>query len=144
MITVDDYKNPYGTWMVTTEGDCEGGSIKNLGVYQGYFDDIAFALADKCYYSLRFKKICTDVPKPTKAIKEVNISFDIESETWDMNSSERVQFVRSMLQGRDTHVFESNFSTSVTLENANIEKTKREVALAKLTAEEKVLLGLSC
>ena len=26
MITVDDYKNPYGTWMVTTEGDCEGRS----------------------------------------------------------------------------------------------------------------------
>lgn len=143
-MNIKDYKNPYGIWKVTTEGDCEGRSIRNLGVYQGYVDEIAFALADKCSYSLRFEKICTDVPKPTKAIEKVNISFAIESETWDMDSGERVQFVRSMLQGRGTHVFESNFATSVTLENTNIEKTKREVALAKLTPEEKALLGLSC
>lgn len=48
-----------------------------------------------------------------------------------------------MLQGRNIRVFDSNFATSITLENANIEQTKREIALAKLTSEEKSLLGLS-
>ena len=43
MITAEDYKNPYGIWIVTTEGDCEGRSTRHLGVFQGYIDDIAFA-----------------------------------------------------------------------------------------------------
>lgn len=143
MITIKDYKNPYGLWRVTTEGDCEGRSTKNLGIYQGYIDDIAFALADKCSYVLRFEKICTDIPKPTKAIPKVAISLDIKSGIWDLNSEERVNFFRNMLQGRNIRVFDSNFATSITLENANIEQTKREIALAKLTSEEKSLLGLS-
>lgn len=32
MITAEDYKNPYGIWIVTTEGDCEGRSTRHLGV----------------------------------------------------------------------------------------------------------------
>ena len=143
MITSKDYKNPYGLWRVTTEGDCEGRSTKNLGIYQGYIDDIAFALADKCSYVLQFEKICTDIPKPTKAIPKVAVSLDIKSGTWDLNSEERVNFFRNMLPGRNIRVFDSNFATSITLENTNIEQTKREIALAKLTSEEKSLLGLS-
>lgn len=41
MITAEDYKNPYGIWIVTTEGDCEGRSTRHLGVFQEYIDDIA-------------------------------------------------------------------------------------------------------
>lgn len=48
-----EYSN-YGTFEVTTEGDCEGRSVRHLGTFTGYIDEIAFALADKCYYSLRF------------------------------------------------------------------------------------------
>ena len=35
----------YGTFKVTTEGDCEGKSTRDLGVHTGYIDEIAFALA---------------------------------------------------------------------------------------------------
>ena len=40
-----EYLNPNGTWMVTTEGDCEGKTTKTLGVFIGRLDEIAFALA---------------------------------------------------------------------------------------------------
>lgn len=142
MITADDYKNPYGTWMVTTEGDCEGRSTRNLGVYVGYIDEIAFALAEKCYYSLKFEKVCTDVPTPTKVLEKVDITLDINSKTWKLSPHDRVEFFRNMLQNRDVYVSEGSAYASVILSRANLEKTKREIALAKLTAEEKALLGL--
>lgn len=92
MITEKDYTNPYGTWQVTTEGDCEGRSTRNLGVYVGYLDDIAFALADKCFYSLRFTKICTEIPVPESARENVSVSLDIKSNTWDMDGKDRVTY----------------------------------------------------
>lgn len=142
MITVDDYKSPYGTWIVTTEGDCEGRSTRNLGVYVGYIDEIAFALAEKCFYSLYFEKVCTDVPTPTKVLKEVNVTLDINSKTWKLSHNDRVKFFRNMLQNRDVYVSKGPSYASVILSRTNLEKTKREIALAKLTSEEKSLLGL--
>lgn len=71
----EEYKNPFGTWEVTTEGDVEGRSRKNLGTHTGNVDDIALHLADKCYYVLNFKKVEITQEFVTKR-KEVNISFD--------------------------------------------------------------------
>lgn len=51
------YDNPFGIWHVTTEGDCEGRSPRDLGFNEGYIDEIALALADKCFYSLYFVAI---------------------------------------------------------------------------------------
>ena len=144
MITAEDYKNPYGIWIVTTEGDCEGRSTRHLGVFQGYIDDIAFALAEKCCYSLEFEKVCTDIPVPKRALDEVNVTLDINPETWKLSPIDRIGFFRNMLQDRNTFVSKGSAYASVTLSRKNLEKDKREVALAKLTAEEKVLLGLSC
>ena len=53
----EKYKDIYGYWIVTTEGDCEGRTTKTLGTFKGYIDDIALSLANKCYYSLCFTKI---------------------------------------------------------------------------------------
>lgn len=53
----ESYKKAYGFWEVTTEGDCEGKSVSRLGIYEGYIDEIALALADRCYYSLCFRPI---------------------------------------------------------------------------------------
>ena len=142
MITADDYKNPYGIWQVATEGDCEGRSTRQLGIFQGYIDDIAFALAEKCYYSLRFKKISIDIPTPTKAIGEVSVTLDIGSETWELTPEQRVDFFRNMLYKREVFVSKNSEYASVTLCNPRIENVKREIALAKLTPEEKSLLGL--
>lgn len=55
------YDNPFGIWHVTTEGDCEGRSPRDLGFHEGYIDEIALALADKCFYSLYFVAINTQV-----------------------------------------------------------------------------------
>lgn len=35
------YDKAYGFWHVTTEGDCEGRSITDLGVFEGNIDTIA-------------------------------------------------------------------------------------------------------
>lgn len=142
MITDKDYTNPYGTWEVTTEGDCEGRSTRSLGVYVGNLDDIAFALAEKCFYSLEFTKINTEIPTPTKALDEVTVSLNIASNTWKMSAEDRIKYFENMFSNRDVYVSSSSIYASVTLNKTNTEKTKREVALAKLTNEEKRLLGL--
>lgn len=144
MITADDYKNPYGIWKVTTEGDCEGRTTYHLGTYQGYVDEIAFALADSCCYSLRFEKICLDIPVPKVAKDKVNISFDINSKTWNMDKTDRVRYFQRILSERkNVFVSECMFTASVTLSRKNLEDAKRRIALAKLTEEERRLLGLN-
>lgn len=142
MIEPKDYTNPYGAWEVTTESDCSGMTTDHLGVFEGYVDDIAFALAEKCGYSLKFRKISTDIPIPTKTRDKINITLDIESKTWEMSQDERIKYFQKMLQGREVYVSEGSAYASVTLSRQNLESLKREIALAKLTTEEKALLGL--
>ena len=48
---------PEGYWQVSTEADCEGRSMKQLGVFKGNYAEIALALADKCCYILHFTRI---------------------------------------------------------------------------------------
>lgn len=100
----DKYKDPVSVWQITTEGDCEGRSTTNLGVYRGHVAEIAFYLADKCYYTLQFKNLTgtrtasKKVPKNIKTSKKsVWISFDIESKTWDMSPEVRSLWVANML-----------------------------------------------
>lgn len=142
MFTEKDYTNPYGTWQVTTEGDCEGRSTRNLGVYVGYLDDIAFALAEKCCYSLEFTKIDTEIPTPKKVLDQVNVVLNIDSKTWKLSVDDRVKYFQNMLHNRKVYVSRGSAYASVTLSKTNTEKTKKEIALAKLTDEEKQLLGL--
>ena len=64
----------YGLWQVTTEGDCEGKTTTNLGVHEGYLDDIAFSLGSRAYYSLQFQKMdkskkpAAEPPKPVESV----------------------------------------------------------------------------
>ena len=41
-------------YFVTTEGDEEGRTTRNLGYFQGNVDDIAFQLADKCANAVNY------------------------------------------------------------------------------------------
>lgn len=112
------YTNPYGLWKVTTEGDCEGRSSRNLGIFEGYLDDIAFYLADKAYYTLEFEKI--DIlrisHKNVNAERsEVNVSLDISSGTWGMSSEERVLEFKKLLSERHVRVTEGDTYASVKL-----------------------------
>ncbi|AMO25932.1 hypothetical protein Blue_109 [Bacillus phage Deep Blue] len=66
--------DPLGVWKVTTEGDCEGRSTRNLGTYEGHVLDIAKQLAGQAYYQLDFRRV---TPKkvdssPVSTKQEVN------------------------------------------------------------------------
>ncbi|MCM1121179.1 MAG: hypothetical protein NC416_01210 [Eubacterium sp.] len=137
-----EYTN-YGTFKVTTEGDCEGRSIRYLGTYTGYIDEIAFALADKCYYSLCFKLANPEKLDMTPKCDSVNITLDINSGTWDMKSDERVSYFKELLKDRDVEVLPgtSYVSCVITRHRETVEE-KKEKVLSKLTHEERKLLGL--
>lgn len=141
--TAAAYKNPYGVWEVTTEADCEGRTIRNLGTYEGFIDDIAFALADKPYYSLKFKAVQPKTLDMTPKSKEVNVSLDINSDTWDMNNTELVGFWKEVMKNRDVRVQKGVGFNTVTLTSGRktIEDIRQE-ALAKLSKEERIALRL--
>jgi hypothetical protein len=147
-----EYKNAFGVYDVTTEGDCEGKSVRTLGRHEGYIDDIAFKLANQCYYSLTFHRV--PVEKQTKNLTKtgtkVNVVLDIDSGTWDMKGPERIAYFREMLRGRNTEVMEGGYYASVTLLDGVGPEARalaqkevvRQSALAKLTKEDRVALGL--
>ena len=141
----NNYVNPYGLWKVETEGDCEGRSVRQLGIYEGYIDEIAFGLADKCYYSLQFTYLSKDdinqkfVPKKDS----VNINLNIESKTWDLKPDERVKWFENFLIGRDVIVSRGSSYAAVTISNRKTnDDIVRQTALDKLTKEEKEVLGI--
>ncbi len=146
-----DFFNAFGTWKVTTEGDVEGRSTRQLGVFTGYVDEIAFHLADQAFYKLEFEP----VPDPN-AIKyfpkksSVNVSFSIESNTWNMSPKTRTKFWSSVIMtsksGLNTKVEDSQYHASAVLtipeDQVKLKEFRKQEALAKLTTEEKQLLGL--
>lgn len=136
------YNNAYGIWHVTTEGDEEGCSVKSLGVHEGYIDQIAFALADKCMYVLYFSPA-----KPldmTPKAKRVHIQLGHDSDMWKMDATRRAAEVSNLLKGRPVSVYESCYSGSVKLEtHEDTLADKKRKALAKLTAEEREWFGLN-
>lgn len=74
------WASPVGWWCVTTEGDCEGRSTADLGQHYGHVADIAFELANKCEYSLRFRPRAPGLArqrevKRTATKRKVNVSF---------------------------------------------------------------------
>ncbi len=107
----------YGLWKVTTEGDCEGRSVRDLGIHEGYLDDVAFDLADKTYYYLQFTLVEPKKPIPSTkpSPKSVNIVLNIESGTWEMSGSERVKLISKILSGRPVQVSDGQYYASVTL-----------------------------
>ena len=137
-----EYSN-YGTFEVTTEGDCEGRSVRYLGTFTGYIDEIAFALADKCYYSLRFSLVNPKDLDMTPKRDTVNVSLNIDSGTWDMRSDEIVRYFNELLKDRDVEILPgtSYASCVITTHKETIEE-KRAKVLNKLTLEERKLLEL--
>ena len=123
----ESYKKAYGFWEVTTEGDCEGKSVSRLGIYEGYIDEIALALADRCYYSLCFRPIDPRALDLTPKRKSVEISFDIGSNTWDMDNEGIVAAFKEVLKDRPEE---------------ETEEEKRQKILKKLSPEERRILGI--
>ena len=138
------YSDPYGTWEVTTEGDVEGRSTKHLGTFTGFVDEIALYLADKCYYSLQFRKV-----EPIKEFNptrdSVHVSFDIDSKTWDLPRLERVEVMKEVFKNRPVTIKEGQYYASFLISGVMTEEDKlemkRQEVLKKLSKEQRELLG---
>jgi hypothetical protein len=137
--------NAYGTWNVTTEGDVEGRTTRQLGTHTGFIDDIAFKLADQAYYGLRFDPVDpTKIEKTPRTRTRVQVSLDIGSGTWDMDGPARVAYFKKMLAGRDTLVGLGQYYACVELIDGKTpeaqERARRAAvaagALAKLSKDE--------
>lgn len=144
-----DYNSSYGLWKVTTEGDCEGKTIRNLGTYEGNISDIAFYLKNKCEYSLQFSPAKDIKIKPCDVTHYgyVNISLDIDSGTWNMSPEDRVNYFKVLLNTENREdviiVEPGQYYASVKLVGYDShEEYIRKTALEKLTDEEKEVLGL--
>jgi hypothetical protein len=141
----------YGIWHVTTEGDEEGRTTRDLGVHEGYIDDVAFALASRQFYSLDFELVDTLKWKTLPVSTQANVRLKISTGTWDMLADARVGFFRQMLAGRDVTITKSNYFASVALtrgaDGESIARARtaaqRSAALAKLTEVEREVLGLT-
>ena len=125
--------NNYGIWNVTTEGDCEGRTMKNLGVWEGYVDEIAFELADKCFYKLYFKPAQINKPNQIKR-KDVCISIDGLC-SWDTKREEEIRIAKNFFEDRNVFVDYGNFGLKISTEE------KKEEILNKLTKQEREILG---
>lgn len=136
---IDFPPSTFGIWEVTTEGDCEGRTTLNLGIHEGFIDEIAFKLADQVGYKLRFTWVDAKRVNEMHAVTtEVHISLAI------------AEIFGHFLNGRDVEVEDGQFYASVKLlAGANAESRakrvldiKRAAALAKLTDQDKEVLGL--
>jgi len=123
----EEYLKPLGWWKVTTPDDCEGRTRKDLGVYEGYVDEIALFLADKAVYHLNFKKITDHTPRKTgkekfspdpnkrfpPSAKTVHVQYDIESETWNtVKTNEGIIKIKSSFIDRPVRIEFSNYYAS--------------------------------
>ena len=105
-----------GWWKITTEGDCEGKTVTDLGVHYGYLDELAFSFGRKSYYSLTFQAVKRPVPAPfLEPVREVCVTLGIDSGTWDLGRIGRVEAVRQILKDRPVVVGESHCYAAVTL-----------------------------
>ncbi len=142
--------NSYGMWHVTTEGDVEGRSTKDLGVHEGHLDDIAFALAGASCYKLTFELVDPNEWHSRAPRTEVCVALGVRSGTWDLNKNERANYFKQLLKGRDVTVEADDCYAAVNLIRGS-DPLRREVARrealrssarAKLTAEELAALGV--
>lgn len=144
----------YGLWRVTTEGDCEGRSVRDLGTYEGHIDDIAFKLASQAYYSLRFSVVNPSMRSMVPTGTKVQISLDIDTVTgtWDLHGKERAKAFAHWFKrnGREVTVGDGQYYACIELiDGADPEaiarkqqEAARHAALAKLTDADKKALGL--
>lgn len=99
------YESPIGWWSVSTDGDCEGRSTRQLGEYYGHVAEIAFHLADKAMYDIGFHPIRIGVKGKRQTYQatrdKVWIQLGIDSKTWDMTPEARAKWFEIWLDCPD-------------------------------------------
>lgn len=114
----DTVGSPVGVWLITTEGDCEGRTTRQLAVESGHILDLARKWGRQAYYGLWFKRQAT-LPKNIQPAKEVHIQLDIDSKTWDLNGQTRTQVIAAWAKQETPQynglvpITESNYYASV-------------------------------
>jgi hypothetical protein len=130
--------NAHGTWIVTTEGDEEGRSTRQLGTHTGYLDEIAFKLASQAYYGLQFNPVDPQkIEKIGKSGTKVQVSLGIESGTWDMDAHARVGYFKQMLAGRDVLVEPGQYYACVLLVDGKSPEAQAKAREALLVEQAK-------
>lgn len=115
------YSSPIGWWKVTTEGDCEGRSTRDLGLYYGHIAEIALSIKDSPMYEYDFSPLEEDIPPPNtipqyQAVRNAcHIGLDINSKTWpsSMSSKTRVNWFTQWFDTADVTVTESSYYKAV-------------------------------
>lgn len=117
---------PVGLWCVTTQGDEEGKSTRQLGVHEGHIVDIAHALSAEAFYELNFRPVTALDKMNIRAPRSsVHVTLDIDSGTWSMEKGPRMAYFRAMVKDRDdVKISESNYYAAVVFNFLNKE-TKR-------------------
>ena len=139
------FMEPYGLWEVSTEGDCEGRSVRKLGIFRGNYQDIAFALADKCYYVLHFKRLDENefnLPK-ARTRKVVELGF---KDALDVNHKDMAKEVGAVLADETDIIVEpGRWNGCVKLTSTSKDECLRSKAMEKirntLSEEEMKALG---
>lgn len=101
------WESPVGMWKVITEGDCEGKSVKDLGIHKGHVSDIAHKLSGYSMYKLHFSPINIEKENIEECkINSTHIQLDISSNTWtgSVTSEERQKMVQEFLEREKSEV----------------------------------------
>lgn len=110
----DDCTNPYGTWLVFTEQSETDWRPDQIGVYDGYVDEIALALAGRATKSLFFRR--WKAVEPWDGHKRDRTEICVyEAEVKRPEGCDRVEHYKEMLYGSDVQVSESKLKRTVTL-----------------------------
>lgn len=138
----DSYHKKNQVWLVSTEGDCEGRSMRSLGYFQGNIAEIALYLADRACYTLEFAAVeVQPVGVPTG--ETIDVSFKYNAYT----SPDKIAMAKEMqtIVGPDFIVRAGDHYASVKItarKPLDPQAILRQKALEKLSPEEIEALGL--
>lgn len=139
----DEESIPYGLFEVSAVYLNTFESV-DLGVHEGYIDEIALSLNREDYDRLIFKKFIT--PELNERVTDtVNITLDDIYFREIKDYRERLSKLMDVFKDRNVKVTEYvnlDGTTSYTLVKFDTDEEKIKKALNKLTDEEKLLLGL--
>ena len=115
---ITGWEGPIGWWRVTTEGDDEGRSEKDIGEFYGHVAEIALSLAKKACYKLYFDPVLnkkTPKKRPVYTVLEgatVHVS-GIARPTVNFNDDQILKYMETWLDCDAIHVAPSNLYKSV-------------------------------
>lgn len=106
---------PVGMWRVTTQGDEEGRTTKQLGIHEGHIVDIAEKLSAEACYDLDFEPVMAiDKAQIRKPRESVHVVLGIDSGTRTMDKEARMAYFRAMVKDRDdVKITESSYYGAV-------------------------------